>query len=394
MLFCAEPRNISLQANNILKDEYSQIALEEHAKSSWSPKKEYHFWTHLNLEALKKARDTKNGNYELASMNFVCRGNHTDGNGSYSSTIVDERKLHLLLSLRGNSKTVHVPEIYQLQEGKKKWNTSYISPSRQCIINPQFSESIDLSSKSDTLYVEIPHPSMYFNRQMDDAYWEYEISVDAKYGFKIVELPSRYINSIGVQRFIIKGIATNLPSTNLIFVGAVSFYCKGEVPQPFQRITLSIWRSTNDTHFEDRRTSDLVTPAYMQRRKEYRGVNYRAKEESGSYRELVELENLGTDCFIGVKSVALSSIELKTSKSTNNYSGYHGYDDDYFSGCGSGEEEYDVDRYLVNHGKKKTETSFISQRGESSGSEKTVLGKEEKKTWQKEIEDAWLNLFI
>lgn len=314
-LFCPEPRNTGMPINPTLDNAHNTVALSELHSHRKLGEKEYHFFTHLNLAALKKAHASPNGNYPMGHMQFTCKT--TDG------VVLEERSLTMLMALRGTGKRISTSEFQAVRHNTRFWNTPYSSSARQCVLSPGFNESVDLPSDSDTLYVEIPQPSVYFNNEplSEDSYWASQVNLDTKFGLRVKELTPRHVNGFMIQRFMIAGILANKPPGDLLFIGALRFSCRSykDISRSgvsFQPISLSLWKVRGIS--EDRRKNAEFSyvgggsrtifnkPNWQNDYNPYQSYSF--KQQRVTYE--VELEQLHTS-FDGIKIVSLDEIDGK-----------------------------------------------------------------------------------
>lgn len=296
-LFCPEPRIIPMPINPALDNAHNSVALSELNRDTKCGGKEYHFFTHLSLTALKKAHSSSNGNYPMGDMNFVCK---------ISEGVSTDRSLTLLMALRGTGKRISTAEFQAIRHNTRNWNTPFASSVRQCVLSPGFNESIDLPVDADTLYIEIPQPSVYYSQQMDDAYWSSEINLDVKFGLKVKELKSRHVNGFMVQRFMVVGILATRPPGELLFIGALRFACrnsKGAV-YSLKSISLSLWKVKSAS--SDRRSTAAYN--YTCVPNSIVKTKYRQPEKQQTVKYEVELEQMAPG-LIDLKCVSLHEID-------------------------------------------------------------------------------------
>jgi hypothetical protein len=319
-LFCPEPRNVAKVINNELDNSHNDVALAELNNVRRAGGKEYHFFTHLDLGALKKAVASPNGNYPMGDMLFVCKGGDGD--------VLEERKLTLLMALKGSGKRITTAEFQAIRHHTRIWNTPFSSPTRQCVLSPGFNESVDLPTDADTLYVEIPQPSVYFNKEMKDAYWTSEINLDAKYGLTVRELAVRHVNGFAVQRFMVSGILANKPPGDLLFIGALRFSCK-QIGRStylcyYKSISLSLWKVRGEVN--DRRSpvefsyTSTNRTAYQHPgwsvNNNHNHNQHQYQQQHASYEVELEQMHVGLD---GIKCVPLHDIELTSRTQIGGY---------------------------------------------------------------------------
>jgi hypothetical protein len=218
-MMCPEPRNHNWDAVAFVPDG-----------------KEYHFWTVLDESTVLKAKSTAGGTYVLGNMCFVSKNNFLS---------IDKKSLSLLLSLRNKKETEVDPEIKVTEPFQH-----YMNADIPVLLSPKFSQHMDLLPQTRTLYLELPHPSVYFGKKMDGAYWVCE----AKSVLHVTELEPRYVNGIAVQRFICSDIHSQMPKNDLTYIATLSFFCK--VPSDiflipkhtnYKKISVCLWKKTADS---------------------------------------------------------------------------------------------------------------------------------------------------
>jgi hypothetical protein len=310
-LFCPEPRNTALVINPTLDAAHNTVALEELHAERKSGAKEYHFFTHLSLAALKKAHTSPNGNHPMGDMRFTCK---TD-----DGVLLEERNLTLIMALRGVGKRISTPEFQAIRHNTRFWHTPFASSARQSVLSPGFNESVDLPADADTLYIEIPQPSVYHSteRLAEEAFWSSQINLDARFGLRVQELTPRHVNGFMVQRFMVGGILANKPPGDLLFIGALRFSCRSykegyQHVSQFRPISISLWKVRGAS--EDRRKVAEFSYVGGGSRSIYRSPQWDKYEHQQQRQQRVsydvELEQLHSD-FDGIKIVSLSEIDGK-----------------------------------------------------------------------------------
>ena len=365
-LFCPEPRDIEMPANPTLTDVESQYI------KTYRSKKEFHFWTHLSLASLRKSNVSSKSSslFSMGEMIFACKSD--DG------TVLGERSFEIVIALRGHNR-VTAAEFQKIRDNTRNWNEIYSSSLRRCVISPTFNESIDLSADADSLYVEIPEPSVYFPKLSDEVYWGHEINMGSKYGLTVKELTPRYVNYRMIQRFMIVGIVTARPPGDLLFIGALRFICKGDksFSSDNKNINVSLWKVLGIAGDKRSRIAATSTTTTSKTQHQTSSVTQHQTFD-------VELEQMMSDLSDGLKTVTLDSIEVKKFVSYGPYCGAYSsydFDDDDLMSCS------------VNS-KKKTRSAIGTDFTARSQSHLLGNEKQQKETWEEadELTTNWHDL--
>jgi hypothetical protein len=257
-LFCPEPRSLLLPMNEQLKNHPIQYFANE-VMGSGGLVTEYHFWLCLSPSEIGKIHSLANGSYAMSAIKI--KGEQRDK--------VIFQNLNLTLSLRGARK-IDLDYFQSVHTMAKCWNERSLSYVRHSLFNPNFGENIDVSDSDGWFYLELPHPSTYFNGFDITTFWFCENKIDytIRSGISCHELHTRYVNGIEVQRFLITNVSSGVVNDRLINTGVLKFRSIGTTNS--KTLSLSFWKIPSDG------TRDMVP---IDNRKKSFGFRYEVELE-------------------------------------------------------------------------------------------------------------------
>jgi hypothetical protein len=272
---------------------------------------EYHFWCCLSAEEIRKIHTSPNGSYKMGVVEI--RGEYPDRCAI--------KRFEVMLSLRSSKESLNFDYFTAVHAISDCWKQRSLSYSRHSIFNPQCNENIDVSESDGWFYVEIPAPSVYFDKISEHAQWYPEHKMDDNSPIMCHQLRQRYINGKTVQRFLVTNITVR-SSADLLCLGFIKFATQSS--EGLRHITLTFWRIPG---------SSTTYPPFQ---KDYWQEEERTSKKSLTSIEEVDLELLETkDLTENASIVPLYSIDAD---GWDEYAEYFG--EDYLASLRGSKKKY------------------------------------------------------